>query len=205
MKKTIICNIPMRNDVEPKKYSCDDNSLPISDREVRYPINAMLEKTLRQDDELVVLLLVKKDPFGNYESNIEKYISELDRANENIGADIEYKIIDTDFVQTKAVHEELMGEIIDSIKDENNIIADITYGPKDVPIIVFYALNFAEKFLNCEVERIVYGQADFKDGKPINTKICDMTPLFSLGSLTNSVQNVTADKARQMLNTLLSL
>ena len=65
-----------------------------------------------------------------------------------------------------------------SIKDGSHIIADITFGPKDVPIIVFAVLGFAEKSLGCEVDHIIYGQANFENGRPVNTKICDMSPLY---------------------------
>ena len=60
MKKTIICNIPMRENVDLSVYKSDDLSLPVSDRAVRYPINTFLEKTLSPEDEIKVLLLVKK-------------------------------------------------------------------------------------------------------------------------------------------------
>lgn len=63
-----------------------------------------------------------------------------------------------------------MGRIIDEIDDESHIIADITYGLKDLPIIIFSALGFAERFLGCEIDAIIYGQANFVSGHVVNTK-----------------------------------
>jgi hypothetical protein len=96
-------------------------------------------------------------------------------------------------------------KIVDEIDDKTHIIADITYGPKDLPIVLFSAMNFAEKFLECEIENIIYGQAVFKDGKPTDTKICDMVPLYYLNSVTNTIRSEDSTRARQMLKSLLSL
>ena len=53
MKKIIICNIPMKEDTHKCRYQSEDLSLPTSEREVVYPINAFLEKTLNAEDALM--------------------------------------------------------------------------------------------------------------------------------------------------------
>lgn len=204
MKKIIICNIPMKKDVDQIIYISNDKSLPVTDKPVRYSINAFLEKTLKPDDEIKVLMLAKKDEYSNYEQNIQYFVDELNAANA-VGAAIEYKTIDTAFSQERAVHEQLMSRIVDEIEPETCILADITYGSKDMAIVVFTALGFAEKFLGCEIDNIVYGQANFVDGKAVNTKICDMIPLYALSSVTNAIRCVEPEKAKQMLKTLLSI
>lgn len=205
MKKTIICNIPMRENVDLSVYKSDDLSLPVSDRAVRYPINAFLEKTLSPEDEIKVLLLVKKDEYSHYEKNANDFIEELKVINNDINSKIEFKIIDTNFEQKQSVHEELMAKIIDEIDVDTHIIADITYGSKDMPIVLFSAMGFAEKFLRCEIDNIIYGQANFENGKVVNTKICDMIPLYYLNSVTDTIHCDEPEKAKQMLKTLLSL
>ena len=69
VKKTIICNIPMKELVDLSIYSSDDKSIPVSERKVRYPVNSFLEKTITSEDELKVVLLVKRDRFGHYKMN----------------------------------------------------------------------------------------------------------------------------------------
>ena len=66
-------------------------------------------------------------------------------------------------------------------------------------------MNFAEKFFDCEIDNIVYGQATFADGNVTNTKIRDMIPLYYLNSVTNTVQCSDPIKAKQMLKSLLSI
>ena len=66
-------------------------------------------------------------------------------------------------------------------------------------------MNFGEKFFDCEIDNIVYGQATFVDGNVVNTKICDMIPLYYLNSVANMVQCSDPIKAKQMLKSLLSM
>lgn len=195
----------MKLNVEPSVYKNTNRKLDVSDRKVRYPVNALLEKNLAADDNVTALLLVKKANYGDSEKNTQLFIDELNTVNESIGATIEYKIIETDFEQNKTVYEKLLGKLVEEIKDGESIMADITYGPKDVPIIVFYALNFAEKFLDCVITNIVYGQADFIDNKPVNTRVCDMLPLFAIGSVINMAFEDNSDRARELLSGMISL
>lgn len=205
MKKIIICNIPMKEDIHKCRYQSEDLSLPTSEKEVVYPINAFLEKTLNAEDELKVILLVKKDQYGHYEKNAEDFKAEFLDANKEIGAKYEFKVIDTEFSEEQAIHEQLMSKIVDEIEDDCHILADITYGPKDLPVVLFSALSFAEKFLGCDIDNIIYGQANFVDDKPVNTKMWDMVPLFYLNTVTNTIHCDTSDKARKTLKSLLFL
>ena len=205
MKKILFCNIPMKANTEKCVYVSDDLSVPVSNTPVKYPVNAFFEKTLKTDDEVKAVLLVKKDEFGNYKKNVSECIEELMSAAEVSGAKVEYKIIDTEFSETQAIHDQLLLSIVDEFEEDAHITADITYGPKDLPIVLFTALNFGEKFFNCNIDNIVYGQASFADGKPVNTKICDMIPLYYLNSVTNTVQCDSSEKAKQMLKSLLTM
>lgn len=205
MKKTIICNIPMKRDVEPIVFESDDNSIPVSNQTYRYPVNSFLSQTITEEDEIKVLMLVKNDGNDYRLDNIEFFKKELDTACSNMGAISEYKVIETVFDQQKETHAKLMGRIIDEISDDSHIIADITYGPKDLPIVVFSALFFAENYLRCDVDNIVYGQAEFKDGQVVKSTICDMIPLYYLSSLSNTIQCDDPDKAREMIKILLSM
>lgn len=205
MKKTVICNIPMKERVDLSVYASDDQSLPVSGKAVRYPINSFLAETMTQDDEIKVILLVKKDQYGHYEKNTANFRAELNSINGAIGATLDIIIIDTEFEETKATHELLLGQIIDYLDASAHILADVTYGPKDLLVVLFIALNFAENFLECSIDNIVYGQASFVDGQAVDTKICDMAPLYCLSSITNTIHCSTPDKAKNMLKALLSL
>ena len=193
----------MKENVDKVLYISDDKSLPVADRKVSYPICAFLQKILKCEDELKVILLVKKDKYGHYKKNTEVFLNELREANA-VGADINHIVIDTDFEESQAIHEHLMGKIVDEIETGSHILVDTTFGPKDLPVVVFAALNFAEKFLDCSVDNIIYGKASFVNGKAVDTKICDMIPLYCLSSISNTIHCNNPDTARTMLKTLLS-
>lgn len=205
MKKILFCNIPMTIKVSKCVYKSEDYSVPVTNRPVSYPVAAFLEKTLSADDEIKAVMLVKKDELGQYKKNISGCIEELMTAAEVTGAKFGYTIIDTDFEETQATHDSLLLSIVDELEERAHIIADITYGPKDLPIVLFTAMNFGEKFFNCEIDNIVYGQATFVDGNAVNTKICDMIPLYYLNSVANTMQCSDPGKAKQMLKSLLSI
>ncbi|GHU06463.1 hypothetical protein FACS1894147_13190 [Spirochaetia bacterium] len=95
--------------------------------------------------------------------------------------------------------------MVDELTDGAAVYADITYGTKSMPIIVFGVLNFAEKFFNADIQNIVYGKVDFdKDNNPINPELFDMTPLFYLNSLANTMECKDSDQAKKMLASILS-
>lgn len=205
MKKTVICNITMKDTLDRCVYTDPNGILPSSDRAVVYPINAYLEKTVTAEDELTVIALVKRDPHGFCDKNVEIFRQELLAATAAVGARVEFRMVETEFAENAAVHEELLGKLVDAIDDGASILVDITYGPKDLPFVSFVALNFAERFLGCEVEAMLYGKVNFVGGKPTSPELCDMMPLYMLNSITASVDTDSSDKARKMLKTLISL
>lgn len=206
MRKVIICSMPFRANIQKVVYKNQDISVQTSEQAVRFPINALIESNIHNGDSLQILLLVKKDKNKFYESNKELFLKELEETIGDREVDITTEIIYTDFIEEKQVHEELLGKIVDNIEDDSNIIADITYGPKDMPIIIFSALNFCEKHLNCTIDAIVYGLAQFNgDNEIVEGKMCDMTSLFYLNTLSETINSRDSKQARQLLRTLLEL
>lgn len=205
MKKILIYNIPMQ--VKQKcVYENGVRNTELSSEAFYYPINSYLAKNLKAEDDLKVILLVKRDGLEREIAAEELCKQELNQINQSIGAHLEYKTISTKFEQTKQVYDNLFNTLIDEIEDESTILWDITFGPKDEPLVVFSALNFAEKFLDCEIEHIFYAQAIFdENNKIISTKLVTMDSLFKLQSLVNEVKSNDPKKARQLLKLLVSL
>lgn len=205
MKKTIICSLPFKPNIQKVVYEDTGMPLPTANHAVRFPINAVLDANLCDGDEVKMILLIKTDKNNFYEENKGLFLEELKDAIGNRHVNVTTEIVYTDFSEKQEVHEKLLGDIIDKIDDESHIIADITYGPKDIPILIFAALNFCEKHLSCKIDGIVYGLAQFGDNHNIvEGKMCDMSSLFYLNSISETVQCGSSDKARQLLKTLLS-
>lgn len=210
MKKIVFTNLPMKKKLKAFKYFVDGNTDIDYDGEVIFPINAVLAKSMTKNDVITVVLIKKLDLEGNGDVNAGAFMKELNTINRNVGADINYRIIDTPFEEDRDTHEKLLREMIEEVKEKSLIYADITYGPKSLPIIVFSVLNFAEKFFNCEIRNIVYGKVDFitkenGESEPSNPTLCDMTPLYYLNSVTNSMECKTGQDAKRILDNLLNI
>ncbi len=207
MKKIVFCNISMMDPSSNPKcvYICENSNIPVSENPVHYPINAFLANTIEDGDQVKVVLLAKRDLKRYYKVNTRSYIDELHDLLSERNAKVDYKIIESDFSEEQKTHEDMLLRIVDELEEGAHILADITYGPKDLPLVLFAALNFAEKFFNCEIDNIVYGKADFIDGRPVNTRFCDMGPLYYLNSITNTVHCDSSESAKKMLKSLLSI
>lgn len=206
MKKIIFCDIPMKKNMNAMVYAGTGNTNCNYSKPVMFAINAVLAETLKKGDEVRVVLLRTLDKAGNSGKNSGLFMQELDSINSEIGAKISYETLESEFKETKDIHETRLKEILDKIEENTEIYADITYGPKPLPIILMCVISFAEKFLNCEVKSVIYGKVDFDDNnKPCNPELYDVTSLYYLNNLTNSMVAYSGKEARQSLNEFFSL
>jgi hypothetical protein len=195
----------MRERPDRSRYKVNSNSTIEYDGEVIFPVNGVLARTLKKNDDVKVVLLKKDDIGGNSGKNAGEYMNELDSINAGIGAKIEYKILSSPHDENREVQEKQLKEMVGELIEGAHIYADITYGPKSLAIITFSVLNFAEKFFKAEIKNIVYGKADFdKDNQPINHELFDMTALFYLNSIANTMECKDGEAARKLLDVILS-
>ena len=205
MKKIVFSDIPMKKELTALSYSVDGNSKLDYAGKVIFPINAVLAKKMAKGDKVKVVLLTKDDVNGNNAINAGVFQKELNELNRSIGAEIEYVTIATPFEETRDVHERTLRDMIGKLEDSAEVYGDTTYGPKPLPIIMFMAMNFAEKFFDAKIENIVYGKVDFIDGNPVNPVLYDLAPLYYLNSVINSMECNSSVEALNTLDALLSI
>lgn len=210
--KIIFSDLPMKKELHAFNYKTDGNVTIEYDGEVFFSVNAVLAKTMKKGEKVKVVLLSKVDIEGNSAINAGIFQKELNGINRSIGADIEYITIATPFEETRGVHETLLRDMVGKLENGAEIIGDVTYGPKPLPIIMFAVMNFAEKFFSAKIKNIVYGKVDFVDDgsgtgktKPVNPVLYDLTPLYYLNSLTNAMEYKTSEEAVKALDVLLDL
>lgn len=183
--KVVFSTIPMQK-VGPVFYKSTENKAIEYEGEVRFPINGLLAKTLKKDDEVKVVRIVTEGKFS--EDNVKHQQEELDKINEKIGAKITYTEVRETFKETSDIVQSRFRQIVGTLENECEIFADMTYGPKTLTPVIFYALGFAEKFFDAGIKNIVYGKAVFDKNKqpiPDASELFDVTPLYYLNSLTN--------------------
>lgn len=212
MAKIIFCDLPMKKELHSFCYVAEGNRNIQYDGKVVFPVNAVLAKILTKNEKVKVVILSKEDREGNSAVNLQKFKEELDVINKDIGAEIEYKNIATPFVETRDIHEGLLRSVIGELEEGAEIIGDITYGPKTLPIVLFIAMRFAEKFFKCRIESIVYGKVNFVDDgsgsgktKPVDPVLYDLSPLYYLNSVTDALDCKTPEESIRALDLLLKM
>jgi hypothetical protein len=141
------------------------------------------------------------------EKNIEIFKKEFSAICEKKDVKPGYEEIEMPFYPSRNVCAQVFRKIIGSIVQHSEILADITFGPKPLPMVVFSALNFAEKYLDAEIKNIVYGKVEFKGGEiiPGTDELFDITPLYYLNSMTHSINCDTAKTAMKIIDDFLVL
>ena len=200
--KLIITTVPMKKDISLFHYPVVGNSIIEYEKEVFFPVNAVLAKILQKGERGKVLFLSTSGGDENYSrENIEKFKEELTNINAGINADLSWETIEVPFDPRNEVFEQLTGGIISKFEKDCQIIADITYGIKPLPMILFCALQFAEKFFNAAILNVIYGKAEFnRQNKPVNPKLYDITSLFYLNKLIGAMECESGEIASKILN-----
>ena len=183
--KIVFSTIPMQV-VDPVFYKSTENKAIEYEGEVRFPINGLLAKTLKKDDEVKVVRIITDGTTSDENAKLQK--EELDKINEKIGAKITYTEVRESFKETSDIVQSRFRQIVGTLENECEIFADMTYGPKTLTPVLFYALGFAEKFFDADIKNIVYGKAVFDKEKkaiPGASELFDVTSLYYLNSLTN--------------------
>lgn len=200
--KLIITTVPMKKNISSLFYPVLGNSFIEYNGEVLFPVNAVLGKTLQKREQGKVLFLSTSGGTENYsKDNIELFKAELTKINAEIGADLSWEIIDVPFDPQIEIFEKLVSGIISKFEKNCQIIVDITYGIKPLPMILFCALQFAEKFFNASILNIIYGKAEFnQQNKPINPKLYDISSLFYLNKLIGAMECESGEIALKILN-----
>lgn len=203
--KIVFVAIPMQR-VKPVFYKSTENKAIEYKGEVRFPISGLLARTLKKDDEIRVVRIVTEGEFS--EENVNFQQEELDKINESIGAKISYEEVRESFKETSDIVQSRFRQIIGKIEEDCEIYTDMTYGPKTLTPVLFYALGFAEKFFDADIKNIVYGKITFNKNKESNSnsaELFDVTALYYLNSLTNVMSAPDGKTALERLDKFFEL
>lgn len=205
MKKIVFVDISMKEKVESVSYKNTGNACCSYKEPVVYPINAVLSEKIKKNEEIKIVLIQTKGNKSLVEKNTKIFQTELEAINASIGAKIEYSFIETNYEELKSNNENRLKLMLSQIEENSELYADITFGPRTVPMLVLCAFSFAEKVYNSDIKKIIYGKVDWKDGKPKNPELYDVTSLYYLNSFTYSLTSVSRQKAFKSIETFFSL
>ena len=177
MKKIVFVSLMMADAMNKRKYPVEGNTFIEYSGEVYYAINAVLAKTMKADDDIKIILLETKAGDKAGAKNAQLFMNELNSINEEnkIGAKISYEIIPSDFITSRSKFNDLYLKLIKNFEYEAELYADITFGPKSLPLLIFTAMQFGEKFYDCSIGNVIYLKAEFKE---LYSKVVDWLKLY---------------------------
>lgn len=197
MKKIVFVSLMMADAMNKRIYPVDGNAFIEYEKDVYYAINGVLAKTLKENDDVKVVLLETKAGDKSGTKNAKLFMEELNLINEEnkIGANISYEIIPSDFITSKNKYNELFLKLIKTLENEAEIYADITFGPKSLPLLIFSAIQFGEKFFDCSIGNVIYLKAEFKNNVLVDGTqlVCDYTPMYLLNSMISTFENASRE------------
>ncbi len=207
MKKIVFVTLMMADNMKKRHYPVDGNSFIEYPGETYYAINSVLAQTMKKDDEIKVVLLETRAGDKAGAKNAQLFMDELNEINSlnSIGAKITYEIIPSDFLISKKGLNDIYLKLIKNIKSDVELSADITFGPKSLPLLIFTAMQFGEKFFDCSIGNVIYMKTEFKNNAIVEGTqlICDYTPLYMLNSFTNTIECANGEKAIASVEALL--
>lgn len=202
MKKTIIVNIPTEKDAKRRIYVGQDQSVQAAQIETYFPVISNLINTIEKDDSIKIVLIVDE----RYKDNCERCIVALKAEIEKLLGNhyIEYVIVFVNTISDQKAHEHLIEKIIKEIDDNSELIADITYAPADLIMVLKSVLDFGKKFLGCKVSHIFYGMFETEYENSVEKGIlCELSFMYAMDSLIGTMACNDPKKARQLLPIML--
>jgi hypothetical protein len=201
--KTVIITVPMKpfTEVEAMQYPIDGNNTIEYEKPVRCPINGILAKTIKKNEQVKVIYILTTGENSECERNKSAYIEELESINREIGAVFSYDTIEIDFEPTKKTYNKLITDLAEKIPNNAELYADTTFGFKPETLSLFCALRFVEEFREAVVQYIVYGKVEFnkKTRKPEKPMLYDITSLYYLFKLMGTMGASSAENAMETL------
>ena len=207
--KVVIITVPMKRPdmVEPLLYPVDGNKAVEYEKPVRCPVNGILAKTLKKDEQVKVIYIMTTGGNSDCERNKINFMSEIEGINAGIGAVLSYDTVEIEFLPTKQTYNKLLTDLSAKIPGNAEIYSDITYGHKPEILSLFCAFRFVEEFRDAIVQYIVYGKAEFnpQTEKIEHPVLFDITSLYYLFKLIGAIGSADAETASKMLQDFFAL
>ncbi len=205
MKKILFVTLPLKKNLKKCVYPVDGNALLEIKEPIQFAATAALANSLKADDDVKVLLLETKGGENAGSDNAKLFKEELDHFNKAIGANISYKIISGPFDLSQTNFKHIFKDLLNELEHNAEIYADITFGPRTLPLLLFPIFQFAEKFFDNSISYIVYAKVEFDENKKIiagSEMIYDITPLYLMNSFTNLIETSSSERAIKAIEAL---
>jgi len=185
MRKVFLSTCPMQK-VEAFAYASEDYK---NSPATAFPITILLENNCQKGDKAVMLTIVSESEGGNAAgANYEEFRRQALAIAERQGIQIEFVKIKMSSRIDGGSHRRLYVVLVSKFQDGDEIHADITYGFKFMPLVIFAAMNLVYQLKqNVDVAEILYGNL-YNGSREKTPELFDITSLFYLNSLSGIVR-----------------
>ncbi|MBQ8120668.1 MAG: hypothetical protein IJ172_07835 [Ruminococcus sp.] len=201
--KKFISVIPMQtpNQLSKAVYDSGSNLSLKTELATSFPILVPMYKDVKPGEKIgVVTVKIKGAP--NLAENTEQFQTQLNEIKEAKKFEVVEQIIEIEFTEAIDNQLKLFSAIMDCINENDEIIADITYGSKAMPVITVNALQCVCKTVkNVYVDKLIYGSKDFSGNKSM--RIFDVSALYFLNGVLDALAKadvpITPELIKEML------
>ena len=185
--KNYFCTIPQQPEKKLKKTEYENpcgNPVLECTEGVSFPILVLIKNTVSKGEKIRITTV--KQEHVNCDTNEKTFTAELEALKNEVGFEYELETILTPFSETIDDHLGLFGKLIDTIRDDDALYADITFGTKPIPMVFLMMLTYAYRFRNTFIENIIYGQFNHDTNA---SSLYDVTALFYMNSTINTMSD----------------
>ena len=196
MKKIVFVPVRMKDDYEKVHWPVSGNTSIEYPEPLYFGLNGVLAKTVLPEDELYVYPIITNSGDMAGRKNAKLFEDEL-RSLITTVKKIEITPIECEFDEGKSKFKELFKDLIKKLRQGAELTADITAGTKSLPLLIFSAMQFGEKFFDCSIGNVIYQKVVFKDNKkvPGSELLYDVTPLYLINSFTSTIESSSGETA----------
>ena len=206
MKKFITyVSMQPRQGLSKVKYIPVDNEDIKSDIQTFFPVSVLIESYAGEGEDISVICIMEEDNEDiriNYESLKNEIMAIC--SPKRVTAD--FIPVFTDKQEDASSHLKLFGDLINYISDNDEIYACCTYGTKPIPVLEMMAINYGYRVRdNVSVKTIVYGKVDRENGEVKGAYLYDITSLFYMNQLVNTLAEQKVKDPDKMMKSILGL
>lgn len=190
--------LQMRGGLKRTRYTSENNKLIASNEPYSFPILPVIAAST-EPEEAIEIITICTDTADVVE-NAATFQTQLDEVQKKAGFSYKIKPLQIPHSETDDKHLALFSKLIESIDDEDELYACLTYGDKPTSLVMFLAINYAYKLKRASLETLVYGMiVSHAENKGV---LYDITSLFYLNSIVEKAEvfgDIDSEKIAKLL------
>lgn len=165
-----------------------------------FPMLLPISLTAEQGDDINITLIITGNSEGT-RSNFLNFMMELKKLAVENGFRYELTEIRIMGEESPEKQKRIFEELIETIGDDEEIFADITFGRRAIPLIIFTALSYGYKLRrNTEIKTVFYAELEYDE-----PKLHDISTLFHMESVIHSVSRSVPDEPLSIIKRILNM